>query len=207
MQLLNTQQPLELKPRTFFAGLSTCIVRCLRLGNVKVKNILFFQFEKIIYSKLIMSNKHIYFDDEDEVESKGLGEEEPEMIHLSTQPARIECVLVKLKNEASFGFEINGQCNLGGKHYIDNIVPNSPACRAELRSLDKIISVNGINVASVNVDRVIEIIQRETPQGRRQLDLVVHRDLNAAHLATNASANLKRKFDCKFNHRVFKFFD
>ncbi len=176
---------------------------------MKIENFFYFyNLKKKLFSKKIMSNKHIYFDDEDEVDLEVIDNEEVEMIHLRTQPARIECILVKLKHESSFGFEINGQCNHGGKHYIENIVPNSPACRAELRSLDKIISVNGINVTSVKVERLIEIIQRETRQGRRQLELVIHRDLNvvsATHLATNESANNKRKFDCKFNHRVLNF--
>jgi predicted metalloprotease with PDZ domain len=83
------------------------------------------------------------------------------------------------KGEHSFGFSLKGDTNDKSlEPHIDCVQPNSPAYRAGLQCYDKLIQVNGTNVANYPINKLIEKIEYETKLNPFKLNIVAFRRLN-----------------------------
>ena len=63
-----------------------------------------------------------------------------------------------IRGHTGFGFTLSGQ----GPCILSNILPESPASRAMLRSGDHVIAVNGKNVSKSGHDEVVKLIGNST---------------------------------------------
>lgn len=132
-----------------------------------------------------IKSKHIIFD---ENSSSGSDDEEtvPDKIQplqtssggiKSADASQISRSLVKIRHEKSFGFEIKGNSTESGKHHLDSIEIGSAAHRAGLRSLDKLVKLNGIHVEHLNAEGLISVMESELKKNNRHLEIVVERGL------------------------------
>lgn len=88
----------------------------------------------------------------------------------------IECSLIKIGHEKSFGFEVKGNSQHAGGHFLDSIEIGSPAHRSGIERLDKIVKLNGVDVADMNTVQLIGVMEREVRKFGRKINLVIERN-------------------------------
>ena len=157
------------------------------------------------------NNKHIRFDDNDDTTSDSSDEEEEEDdIRSSTESNIFNLTLIKKLNKTTFGFQVRGDSNENGQHYVDFIENDSAAQHAGLKNQDKILKINGINVQHLNTKLLIDKLEKETKINNIRLNLTVTRLLpNQKNVTSTKSTpaftylnqnytNLKKRIRCKY---------
>lgn len=148
-------------------------------------------------------NKHIRFDDEENSDNEIINHDK-----LSTdvdmnyndekngsKKINLTVILKKdIKTQDSFGFQLMGNQNEKGNHYVSVVEPNSPSARANLKPLDKIIKVNGFDVGDFTITSLIEYLEYEMSLNEFKLVLLVERTLNAEEI------------NCKLKFIIFHYF-
>ncbi|RNA18989.1 hypothetical protein BpHYR1_038870 [Brachionus plicatilis] len=121
-----------------------------------------------------MLNKHIRFDedtDEEADQNDQLNKHEKKKETLN-----LNLVKIRSKREKSFGFELQGNSNAKGEHYIGSVDEDSPAGRVGLEKNDIIIKVNGNDVTHMNTNNLIDLLEYETDLNDNKLNLVICRE-------------------------------
>lgn len=103
---------------------------------------------------------------------------------------RIECSLIKIGHEKSFGFEIKGNSQHAGGHFLDSIDIGSPAHRAGIERLDKMLKLNGLEVADMTTVQLIGVMEREVRKFGRKINLVIERAHGRSASVTESKAGL-----------------
>lgn len=103
---------------------------------------------------------------------------------------RIECSLIKIGHEKSFGFEIKGNSQHAGGHFLDSIDIGSPAHRAGIERLDKMLQLNGVDVAGMTTVQLIGVMEREVRKFGRKINLVIERAYGRGDRVTEPKAGL-----------------
>ncbi len=155
------------------------------------------------------NNKHIRFDDNDDTTSDSSDQEEDEDIRSSTESNVFNLTLNKKLNKTTFGFQVRGDSNENGQHYVDFIENDSAAQHAGLKNQDKILKINGINVEHLNTKLLIDKLEKETKINNIRLNLTVTRLVSKQKHATSSKStpaftylnqnytNLKKRIRCK----------
>jgi C-terminal processing protease CtpA/Prc len=122
---------------------------------------------------------HIKFDSDDDSESAtsftSFEISQPTITSKVAQTNLIECSLVKIGHEKSFGFEIKGDSKHPGGHFLDSIEIGSPAHRAGIHKFDKILKLNSVDVKNMNTIQLISVMEREVGKMQRKISLVIER--------------------------------
>jgi C-terminal processing protease CtpA/Prc len=134
-------------------------------------------------------NKHIRFDDEEDNDTD-ITKSNHTMMDIDKKDDQIDSstkiilTLILRKDmksqEKSFGFQLMGNKNEEGNHYVSHVEPNSPSSRADLKSMDKIIKVNGFDVRNFTINELFDYLEYETSLNEYKLVLVVERKPSAA---------------------------
>ena len=146
------------------------------------------------------ANKHIYFDnssDDDENEEGELGDN----VSNANRAATTHHMYALVRNSVSdsFGFEVNGKKNVLGDHKISNITVNSIAHKCGLKINDKIKSINGVCVESLNIDELIGLIQKQTAINPFRIELVLLpvQDSDSHKTIAGKNPTLRKRNLCK----------
>ncbi|CAF0865248.1 unnamed protein product [Brachionus calyciflorus] len=138
-------------------------------------------------------NKHIRFDadtDEESDMNKQLNKNE-----IKCEIINLNLVKIRSRREKSFGFEVQGNADQIGEHYIDSVQDDSPAGRVGLQKFDKILKVNGIDVTNLNANSLIDLLEYETDLNENKLNLTLSRPIDPND--SNDSSSSKRSLDSK----------
>lgn len=160
---------------------------------------LFSNFEEN-YSGNTMLNRHIRFD-EDTDEEVDLNDQ------LNKQDKKYETfnlnlVKIRSKREKSFGFELQGNTNDKGEHFIDSVDEDSPAGRVGLQKYDKILKVNGIDVTHMNTNNLIDLLEYETELNENKLNILICREVTDLKFSKRCLGKQKNKL-INFNKFIF----
>lgn len=153
-----------------------------------------------------MPNKHIRFDEESSSSSSSSSasssEDETDLKQASSSKQVLQLTLTKRLNDESFGFEVRGDMNANGQHFVDSIKLNSAADRAGLIQNDKIIKINNLKVENLNAQLLINKLEAETKKNKYKLNLTIVRhhlaDANKETSPNTSFLNLKKRFLCNF---------
>lgn len=77
--------------------------------------------------------------------------------------------------EKSFGFQLSGNQNEKGNHYVSHVETNSPSYKANLKCLDKIIKINGVDVKDYSINSLIDYLDYEMSLNEYKLVLTIER--------------------------------
>ena len=94
----------------------------------------------------------------------------------------------RVKNFGGFGIEVR---RLGGHYYLQSILRDSPADRAQLRPFDVIRRLNGENIAKKSLQQILTMIQKnkilrfEIVRRDRVMEAVIHRAVNPMPASVN----------------------
>lgn len=86
----------------------------------------------------------------------------------SDAPAPRHCIIVKWPDFEGYGFNLHAEKSKPGQ-YIGKVDENSPAEKAGLLEDDRIIEVNGVNIANENHKQVSVRGRREGREGTASL--------------------------------------